>query len=95
MVFCMAYTPDGRLLNTRGGALHMLDDRTGETIRTYALEGKGGWAVVTASADNQHAYLGNFFVGKLIKLDLESGGVIASAEIGVERALAGIAEYNG
>ena len=39
--------------------------------------------------------LGNFFTGTIIKFDLKSGTPGAKAETGVQRSLAGIAQFRG
>jgi hypothetical protein len=39
--------------------------------------------------------VGNYFSGQLAKLELSSGEFVATADTGVERSLAGIAEYRG
>jgi hypothetical protein len=66
----------------------------GRTMCCYPLDGHG-WATLKASADGKHLYIGNYFNGQLVKLELESGEHIAIADTGVQRSLAGIAEYAG
>ncbi len=46
---------------------------------------------VTRMQDN----MTNFFTGELIKLNLESGATLSYANTGVQRSLAGIAQYPG
>jgi hypothetical protein len=60
----------------------------------YPLDGHG-WATLKAAADGKHLYIGNYFTGQLVKLELESGEHVAVADTGVEKSLAGIAEYVG
>lgn len=98
MAMTETYQPDGTLLyikaNFREGFfLATLDDQ-GNEIRTYDMPGRG-WAGLGASIDSKTAFVGNFFTGALIKMDLESGETLAQAETKVERALAGIAQYPG
>jgi hypothetical protein len=66
----------------------------GRTMCCYPLDGHG-WATLKAAADGRHLYVGNYFTGQLVKLELESGEHVAVADTGVERSLAGIAEYVG
>jgi hypothetical protein len=98
MAMTVAYQPDGTLLlikaNFREGFfLETLDD-DGKAIRTYSTAGPG-WASLGTSANSKSAFVGNFFTGAFIKLDLDSGETLAQAETGVERGLAGIAQYPG
>ena len=58
------------------------------------MEGSG-WAALGQTIDNDYALLGNFFTGIVAKFDLNSGEIVARAETGVERALAGIAQFPG
>jgi len=91
MYFAMDYGPKDRLYVSRGHRVDLINS-SGRTTCSYLLEGHG-WATLKASADGRHLYVGNFFSGQVAKLELESGELIASADTGVERSLAGIAEY--
>ncbi len=91
MFFAMDYGPKGRLYVSRGNRIDLIN-AAGRTTVSYMLEGQG-WATLKAAADGRHVYVGNFFSGQLAKLELESGEIVASADTGVERSLAGIAEY--
>jgi hypothetical protein len=93
MFFAMDYGSRGRLYVSRGNCIDLINS-AGRTTVSYKLEGHG-WATLKAAADGRHLYIGNFFSGQLAKLELESGELIASADTGVERSLAGIAEYRG
>lgn len=93
MFFAMDYGPKGRLYVSRGNRIDLIN-AAGRTTCSYMLEGQG-WATLRAAADGRHLYIGNFFTGQLAKLEMESGEIIASADTGVERSLAGIAEYVG
>lgn len=93
MFFGMAYGLDGTLYVLRGARVDVVND-AGETTRSMPLEGFG-WATIEISRDGRHAYVGSFFTGELIKLDLASGAKVASAQTGQTKALAGIAEYPG
>jgi hypothetical protein len=93
MFFSMDYGPQGRLYVSRGTRVDLVSSR-GRTMCCYPLEGHG-WATLKAAADGRHLYIGNFFSGQLVKLELESGEHVAVADTGVARSLAGIAEYVG
>ncbi len=92
MFFGVDFGPQGRLYVSRGSRIDVVDAR-GRSTCCYPLEGEG-WAVLEPSADGRHLYVGNFFTGRLIKLNLECGEEVARADTGVLRSLAGIAEYN-
>ncbi|MBT8445034.1 MAG: WD40 repeat domain-containing protein [Gammaproteobacteria bacterium] len=92
------YLPDGTLLYVmanfgKGFFLQTIDDGGGVT-RTYDMPGPG-WAALGPSIEENTAFIGNFFTGSLMKFDLASGGALCSADTGVERSLAGIAQYAG
>jgi len=93
-VFYLAYTPDGRLLLSRGRSIAVMDDQTGEISNEVPLEGFG-WAAMCAANDNIHVFVANFFNGELAKLNLETGVPVANTKTNSERALAGVAEYGG
>lgn len=98
MAMTEAYQPDGTLLfikaNFRKGFFLQTLDEKGNAIRTYDTAGPG-WATLGPSIDSKSAFVGNFFNGTFIKMDLDNGETIATAETGVERGLAGIAQYPG
>lgn len=92
------HQPDGTLLFIKanfqtGFCLQALND-AGESICDFPLAGPG-WAALGPAVDSQTVYVGNFFSGELIQLDLDSGKVLARADAGVERSLAGVAQFPG
>ena len=93
MFFAMDYGPQGRLYVSRGNRVDLVSPE-GRTMCSYPLDGHG-WATLKAAADGRHLYIGNYFSGELVKLELESGEQVAVADTGVEKSLAGIAEYAG
>lgn len=93
MFFGMVYGQDGTLYVLRGARIDIVNEQ-GETTRSIPLEGFG-WATIELSSDGKHAFLGSFFSGELIKVDLTTGAKVASAQTGGIKALAGIAEYAG
>ena len=93
MFFSMDYGPQGRLYVSRGNRIDLVNG-AGRTVVSYMLEGQG-WATLKAASDGRHLYVGNYFSGQLAKLELSSGEFVATADTGVERSLAGIAEYRG
>ena len=67
----------------------------GEVLRNYPLPGRG-WATVALTADPDIVLITNFFTGTATKMSLDSGEMIGpETQTGVERSLAGIAEYPG
>ena len=93
MCFAVGYSRDGALLHMRGSAVDVLSEQ-GQRIREIPLPGFG-WAVMCICPDGEHVLGGNFFTGDCARVDLESGAIKASANVGVERSLAGIAEFAG
>ncbi|MDW8260206.1 MAG: hypothetical protein RML32_12260 [Gammaproteobacteria bacterium] len=94
MFFGMDYAPDGTLYVLRGGAIHAVDERSGATTRELKLDGFG-WAIMDIARDGGYAFVGNFFTGAVVKLDLTSGAVLGTIQTGAAKALAGLVEYQG
>jgi hypothetical protein len=61
-------------------------------LRTWRLPGFG-WAVLDATREGL-AYVANWFSGEVVKLDLDSGAVLASTVI-APKCIAGLAVYPG
>ena len=98
LAMCIGHQSDGQMLHIRanfrqGFFLHALDNE-GNSQREYALPGPG-WAALGHSTDPNIAMIGNFFTGSVAKFDLTSGEIVGQAETGVERSLAGIAQFPG
>lgn len=98
MAMCLGRQSDGQLMFIRanfkeGFFLHKLAE-DGTSVKEYALPGPG-WAAYGVSLDPNIALLGNFFTGAVAKFDLTSGSIVAQAETGVARSLAGIAQFPG
>ncbi len=92
MLFAMDYGPQGQLYVSRGTRWTSFS-REGRTMCCYPLDGHG-WATLKAAASGgKHLYIGNYFSGRLVKLELGSAEHVAVADTGVPRLLAGIAEY--
>jgi len=90
--------PNGQLLHIhaifgQGFFLKTLAD-DGSVQREYELPGPG-WACIGNGLDSDSVLLGNFFTGVVARFDLDSGTIVGQAETGVERSLAGIAQYPG
>ena len=98
MAMSIMYTADGRLVhikaNFKAGFIMQTLTDTGEVIRTYNLPGPG-WAALGRSIEKDIVLLGNFFTGTATKFSLASGEIVAKAETGVQRSLAGLAQYPG
>jgi streptogramin lyase len=93
-----AYQPDGTLLYMmanfkKGFFLQRLDD-AGNATQTWNMPGPG-WAAIGNAIEPGKVFIGNFFTGGFMKFDLMTGAAVASAESGVQRSLAGIAQYGG
>ena len=98
MAMTITYLRDGRLMHIRanfkaGFFLEQLSE-TGEVLRSYPLPGPG-WAAVGVSTEPDTILLGNFFTGTVGKFSLATGEMTGKAETGVQRALAGLAQYPG
>jgi hypothetical protein len=98
MAMTINYMPDGKLMHIRanfkqGFFLENLSE-TGEVLKSWPLPGPG-WATVGRSTEKDTILIGNFFTGQVAKFDLNTGAITAKAETGVQRALAGLAQYPG
>ncbi len=93
MCFAVGYSSDGALLHMCGNAIDVLSEQ-GEQLRQVPLPGFG-WATMCLSTDGQTVLAGNFFTGECARANLETGAITATANVGVERSLAGVAEYPG
>ena len=67
-------------------------DRTHDPLRVPAAV---GWAAVGNSIEPDTTLIGNFFTGTVAKFSLKTGEIVAKAESGVQRSLAGLAQYPG
>lgn len=98
MVLVARHRPDGTLLmikaSFRTGFAMQHITAEGEELRTWDLPGPG-WAIVSPSTEPGVVLLGNFFTGVIAKFRLEDGQILAQADTGVKRSLAGIAQYAG
>lgn len=91
MVFDVAALPDGDLLVATGGGVRRLDkDR--KTLRDYALPAGRGWSVVILREGGASFWALDFFGGQLAIVDSASGEVRLHKQLGLEKALAGLAE---
>lgn len=98
MVLVATHRPDGTLLMikavSREEFVMVQLSADGDELRTYELPGPG-WAIIAPSLDDNVLLLGNFFTGTIAKFDLGSSEVLAQVDVGVQRSLAGIAQYEG
>ena len=93
MCFAVSYSAGGALLHMRGNAVEVLSEE-GERLKELPMPGFG-WASMCVSSDGESVLGGNFFTGELARMNLDSGEITARANVGVERSLAGIAEFAG
>lgn len=90
----VAYRADGTLLLLRGSFIDFID-ASGASIRTLPLDAYG-YAMITASADDHHAFVTNIFTGVMSKVDLDAGRIVGQIDTGLakpQRSLAGVAEF--
>jgi len=98
MVLVARYQPDGTILMAKAVSrtdfvLQHLSAK-GEVLKTYELP-SAGWAIISPTNDENVVLIGNFFSGDVAKFDLTKGAITAEVNVGVERSLAGIAQYPG
>jgi sugar lactone lactonase YvrE len=89
MHFDLSLTPEGTLMVCMGNRVDALT-QDGVWLRTYRLPGFG-WSIIDAGS-GAHAYVGNWFSGEVVKLDLATGETVARTMV-AERCMAGIARY--
>lgn len=90
----VAYRRDGTCLLLRGSFIECYDG-SGRSRRTIELDAYG-YAMITASTDDRHAFCANIFTGVMSKVDLAEGRIIGQIDTGLakpQRSLAGVAEY--
>jgi outer membrane protein assembly factor BamB len=98
MVLVASYQPDGTILMIKAASrsefvLQRLSAEA-EVLKTYELPAPG-WAILSPSNEDNIMLIGNFFSGGVAKFDLGTGEITAETNVGVERSLAGIAQYPG
>ena len=86
-VVAVKYLPDGSFLATQGASMVVLDEED-EVLRDYPLEGSG-WSHIEHCSDGEHAFLGNIWLGIVIKLELDSREIVATLDIGLFHTWAG------
>lgn len=90
MYFALTALSGGRLLISMGNRLDLVSE-AGEDLRVYPLE-SFGWAVVAASPDENSAYVGNWYTGKLGRLNLGTGDMETMVDVCV-KCMASVAVY--
>jgi sugar lactone lactonase YvrE len=93
MFFGMEYAADGTLYVLRGAGIEVVSE-SGQTVRQIPLPGFG-WAIMDITTDGKYAYVGSFFSGEILKIELASGSQLGSIKTGGVKALAGVVEYQG
>jgi len=88
MFFDIAAMSSERVLISMGNRLELMTE-VGVELRDYLLEGFG-WSVLAPSTDERFAYVGNWFSGQIVKLNLDSGEIAAATDV-AEKCMAGIA----
>jgi hypothetical protein len=98
MVLVAVYRPDGTVLMIKAVSRedfvlqHLTADA--KVLKTHELPSPG-WASISPSIDENIILIGNFFSGTVAKFDLDKGEITAQVDVGVERSLAGIAQFPG
>lgn len=90
----VAWRRDGTLLALRGSFIEFYGP-DGKALRTIELD-EYGYAMISASTDDRHAFVANIFTGVMSKVDLEAGRIVGQIDTGQrkpQRSLAGVAEY--
>lgn len=90
MVFGLALLADGRLAVACGNELRLVDSASGAAT-SVALPEARGWAVPKVRANGQ-LWMLDFFGGKAVSIDADSGLVYETHELGLAKCLTGIAE---
>jgi hypothetical protein len=91
MVFGLATLPEGDLLLAVGGAIRRLDGE-GRVVRDYTMPAGRGWAVVILRERGASFWALDFFGGQLAIVDTASGDIRLHKQLGLEKALTGLAE---
>lgn len=92
--FDLAVDRAGRLLVVAGAKIEAYDLASGRPLQTYALP-NFGWASMSEPIGPEHVYATNFFSGEIVRVDLRSGKVTASAQAGITKSLSGVTEFAG
>lgn len=88
--FDVAFDRSGHLLAIRGMSIDVYD-AAGKVTRSLPLA-QFGWASLSIPVTDDHVYAANWFNGELSKIDLRSGAVLATTNVGGRKCLAGVAE---
>jgi hypothetical protein len=91
--FDLSLDKAGRLLVVAGARIEAYD-LAGKLLQTYPLAGFG-WASMSEPVTATHVFATNFFSGEIVKMDLGSGKLLASAQTGINKSLSGAAEFAG
>jgi hypothetical protein len=94
MVFGLACLADGDLVVATGAGARRLDPM-GEIRRDYVLPAGRGWSVIELRDDGENFWALDFFGGQLAIVNAESGEVLLQKDLGLPKALAGLAEVPG
>ena len=91
MVFGLACLPDGDLIVATGGGARRLS-AAGALLRDYALPPGRGWSVIELREDGLTFWALDFFGGSVALVDADNGTILFHKDLGLPKALAGIAE---
>jgi hypothetical protein len=91
MVFGLACLADGDLIVATGGGARRLDAK-GMIKQDYAMPAGRGWSVIVLRAGGDSFWALDFFGGIVALVDADSGTVRMTKDLGLPKALAGLAE---
>ncbi len=91
LLFGLAALSDGDLLLAIGGGVRRIDT-AGKIVRDYALPAGRGWAVVILREGGTSFWALDFFGGQLAIVDVGTSEVRLHKQLGLEKALTGLAE---
>lgn len=91
LLFGMAVLPDSNILIATGAGVRRLD-AAGTIVRDYAMPAGHGWSVVILREGGTTFCALDFFGGRVAIVDVATGDIVLDKALGLEKALAGLAE---
>ena len=91
LVFGLTCLADGDIIFATGaGARRIKPDGTAQ--RDYTLPAGRGWSVIVPRTGGKSFWALDFFGGKVAEVNVDDGAILQSRDLGLPKALAGIAE---
>ncbi len=91
LVFGLACLPDGDIIFATGGGARRIGPN-GSQKRDYTLPAGRGWSVIVMREGNKSFWALDFFGGQVAEVNVDDGTIMQSRDLGLPKALAGIAE---